>query len=54
MSIYVGLSFGQIASGCVRDMADYVQVRVGGKIPKEMVARVGKNLQDNLFLFDGR
>lgn len=26
----------------------------GGKIPKEIPARVGKNLQDNLFLFDGR
>ena len=54
MSIYVGLGFGQIASGCVRDMAYYVQVRVGGKMPKEMLARAGNNLQDNLFLFDGR
>ena len=50
----MGLGFGQIASGCVRDMAGNGQVRAGGKIPKEMLARVGKNLQDNLFLFDGR
>ena len=54
MSIYVGLGFGQIASGCVRDMAGNGQVRAGGKMPKEMLARAGNNLQDNLFLFDGR
>ena len=54
MSIYVGLGFGQIASGSVRDMAGNGQVRAGGKIPKELLVRVGKNLQDNLFLFDGR
>ena len=54
MSIYVGLGFGQIASGCVRDMAGNGQVRAGGKMPKEMLARAGNKLQDNLVLFDGR
>ena len=54
MSICVGLGFGRIAYEKIRDMAGNGQVRAGGKMPKEMVVRVGKNLQDNLFLFDGR